>query len=120
MKRIVIAVLLSFLGPGLGQIYNRDYKKGIVLLIFSSSLFLFPLFWLIFNVVPTLPDPKKEVITQEIVQSAALNVIGKDRHILNLISFLFIAVWAYSITQAYFKAKEIIQQQSKPEEGLAK
>lgn len=107
MKRIVTAILLSLLGPGLGQIYNKEYKKGILLLLVSTAFFLLPLFWLVSKVTPQLPDPKQQTITQEMVQAAAMKVIGDDRHVLNLISFAFLGIWAYAITQAYFKAKEL-------------
>ncbi len=59
------------------------------------------------KVAPQLPDPKQTPITQAIVQEAAMNVIGQDKHTLNLISFAFLGLWAYAITQAYFKAKEL-------------
>jgi len=31
----IIALILSFIIPGLGQLYNRDYIKGIVLIILA-------------------------------------------------------------------------------------
>ena len=106
MKRIVIAVLLSLVGPGLGQFYNRDFKKGILLLIVSAIILLTPAFWIIAKVAPLLPDPQKQMITQPMIQSAMIHVIQENKHSLNLVTFVFLGVWAYSITQAYFKAKE--------------
>src|SRR5262245_40320901 len=107
MKRIVIVLLLSLLGPGLGQMYNKEFRKGFMLLFISSALFILRLYWLVGKIAPLLPDPKKTTITPEMVQSAAMAVIGQDKHILNLISFTFLGIWAYAITQAIFKAKEI-------------
>ena len=112
MKRIVTVILLSLIGPGLGQMYNRDYKKGIALIVLSTALFLLPTIWLLRKIAPFLPDPKKEPIDMEKIQLIVLHVIGNDRHILNLITFIFLGLWAYAITQAYFKAKEINEKES--------
>ena len=119
MKRIVIAVLLSLVGPGLGQIYNRDYKKGVIFLILSTVLFFVPTVWLIQKIAPLLPDPSQGAIDQEKVKAVALQVVQSDRHLLNWISFAFLGVWALSITQAYFKAREI-QEKSEPTEEDSK
>ncbi|OGR79406.1 MAG: hypothetical protein A3I11_03290 [Elusimicrobia bacterium RIFCSPLOWO2_02_FULL_39_32] len=115
MKRIVISILLSFLGPGLGQIYNKEYKKGTILLVIASSLFLLPMIWLVIALGPMLPDPRTEVIHPDKIQALAKEVIGKDRHLLNLISFTFLGIWAYAITQAYFKSKELNEKIKKEE-----
>jgi len=116
MKRIIIAVLLSLLGPGLGQFYNRDFKKGIILLILSSSLIFFPAIWLYLKVAPQLRELQAEEVTQQMVQSIMTEAVGSDKHILNLISFLFLGLWAYTITQAYFKAREINEKETKSDE----
>ncbi len=107
MQRIIIVVLLSLFGPGLGQFYNREYKKGTLILFLSFALFFVPLLWLIAKVAPQLPDPNKQLITPEMVRNTVMQTIGQDKHFLNIISFVFLGVWAYAITQAYFKAKEI-------------
>lgn len=107
MKRIVISVFLSILGPGLGQIYNRDIRKGVALLLASTFLFLFPMIWLVARVQPLLPKADGQQVSQEAVQAAALQVLQKDKFLLNFISFAFLGLWAYAITQAYFRAKEI-------------
>lgn len=105
MKRIVIAVVLSLIGPGLGQLYNRDFKKGILLLVLSVIVLLAPVFWLIAKVTPLLPDPRQQIVTQEMVQSTIITVVQGKTHFLNLVTFIFLGLWAYSITEAYFKAR---------------
>ncbi len=106
MKRIIIAILLSFIGPGLGQIYNKERKKGILLLLASSILFFLPLLWILTQIQSALPNMKTGTVPPEMVQSVAMEIITRDKHLFNLISFTFLGVWAYAITQAYFKAKE--------------
>lgn len=117
MIRIIIAILLSFIGPGLGQFYNRDYKKGTLLLILSSALFLLPLIWLMLKVSPQLPNPKDQALSQEAIQNIVLQTVKGDMHTLNLISFAFLGIWAYAITQAYFKAKEINEKEKSNEDS---
>lgn len=116
MKRIVVAVLLSFVGPGLGQIYNRDYKKGTIILVFSLVIFLIYMALLYIKVVPLLPDPRVEIITPEMVKTVVLSVKEKDRYLLSLTFFAFLGLWAYAISQSYFKAKEINEKEHVPNE----
>lgn len=40
VKRPWLAPLLSFFVPGLGQIYNDDYAKGLAMLISVVAVFL--------------------------------------------------------------------------------
>ena len=117
MARTVTAVILSFLCPGLGQYYNRDYRKGSVILVLTTLLVLLPSIWIVRKVAPLVPDPKKGTISQETIQSAAVQVILENRHLLNVISLVFLGIWAYAITQAYFKAREISEKEKPKSEG---
>ncbi len=116
MTRIVIAVLLSFFFPGCGQYYNRDFKKGNIILVLTTLLFVLPSIWIVREIAPRLPNPTIEVVSPEKVQEIALDVVGRHRHVLNLISFSFLGIWAYAITQAYFKAKEQSEQEKEKDE----
>jgi len=40
MGRPPVAALLSFLLPGLGQLYNREYFRGVFWLIFTPGLWI--------------------------------------------------------------------------------
>lgn len=117
--RMVIAILLSLLGPGLGQIYNREYRKGILLLVFTSLLFLLPFFWLIKKIAPFLPDTTNVTVQPEMFQSIAEQVIKKDPYSFKLIVvpfLLFFGLWAYAIVQSFFKAQEISEKESASKE----
>jgi len=115
MKRIVIAVMLSILGPGLGQLYNKDARKGILLLIVSALLFFSPLF-LVFSKIGTKIS-SSEPLNPEKVQAAAMEIVQSNNYTFNMLSFAFLGVWAYAITQAYFRAKEISDSEKPDEEG---
>ena len=76
-------------------------------------LFVLPIFWMAVKVFPHLPDPKSGAVTHEMIQTTALDVIGKEKAFLNIISLAFLGLWAYAITQAYFKAKEIDEEEKR-------
>ena len=113
MSRIVIAVLLSLLGPGLGQYYNRDFRKGTIILVLTTLLIVIPSVWIIRQAPNLLPNLYQEDLTPEMIQSAVTQAAKSQRFILNWISFAFLGLWAYAITQAYFKAKEINEKKEK-------
>lgn len=118
MKKIVLAIFLSFVGPGLGQIYNKEHRKGVLLLLCSSVLFFLPLIWIMYHIRLALPNLKSGTVPPEMVSSVAMEIIKRDKHLFNLISFTFLGVWAYAITQAYFKAKELGDKIENKEEPL--
>lgn len=111
MKRILLAVLLSLV-PGLGQVYNREIKKGAFLFLISGTILFAPVIWLILRISPHIPNPKEQPLTPQMLQGEAEQIIRENSHILNLLSFAFLGVWAYAITQAYFKAKELSEQEN--------
>ena len=115
MRKIVIAVLLSLFGPGLGQLYNKEFKKGIWLLVISTVLFVLPLAYLTVKIGPMVPD-NPAAINPEKIQAVMMDTISKNRDLFNVVSFLFLGVWAYSISQAYFKAKEEYDNEPKDDE----
>ena len=102
MSRTVTAVVLSLLMPGLGQLYNREKGLGWAVIGVTTVLILVPSVWLVRQAAPFLQsaDPLE-------IQTLMAKVVLENKHMLNLISFSFLGLWAYSITQAYFKAKEI-------------
>ncbi len=111
MKRIITAVILSLLGPGLGQIYNKDYKKGAALLAVSTLLIFLPAIWLAREVARLMPQPP-DAIQPEMLREITKTIATQNAHVLNIISFTFLGIWAYAITQAYFKAKEISESET--------
>lgn len=44
MANAILAAILSFLIPGLGQIYAGDFKKGIIFFIICLVISIFALF----------------------------------------------------------------------------
>jgi TM2 domain-containing membrane protein YozV len=112
LSRVVMAVVLSFLCPGLGQIYNREHRKGWIIIILMMFVIIVPSFWLMQSVGPSL-----EGMDQLEIQSAMGKVVTDNRHTLNMVTFGFLGLWAYSITQAYFRAKEISRNEAPAPDG---
>ena len=106
MSRVAIAVILSFICPGLGQFYNREPSKGWTITGITLILIVLPTVWLIRQISPAVQtaDPME-------IQDLLVKIVLENKHFLNLITFSFLGLWAYSITQAYFKAKEILEKE---------
>ena len=56
MASIIIPVLLCFfLGPGVGQLYNKEYKKGVLMILLSFVVLLVAGTWYFNALKPFLP-----------------------------------------------------------------
>lgn len=105
MAVIVIPVLLSFfLGPGMGQIYNKEYKKGILLIVASLILLAVAGVWYYHNLRTYIPEDMTTVDPQAMQQlmTNAANQIGQEqRTALALFQALLGVLWIYGIVDAY-------------------
>ena len=117
MTRIVTAVVLSFLFPGFGQYYNRDYRKGSVVLIFTTLIVLLPLIWIFREAALLMPADLTPENAREVMTRCVEQVVTRNSHALKLITFLYVGVWAYAITESYFKAKETSDKEEPKEDG---
>lgn len=106
MKRVLLSVGLSLLAPGIGQFYNRQVKKGVGILLASIVLFLTMMGWILAHAVSKVPS---DVIapTKEMMEPIILETFKEQAGAINIIFILFLALWAYAITDSYFIAKEI-------------
>lgn len=102
MRQLLIPVLLSaFLGPGAGQLYNRNYKKGFFLLtvVLLGLVGLFAAFVVI---------AKEEIIKSEEIllmpgfEAALAQKIMQEHSLpLTLFKWGFVVIWCYSVVDAY-------------------
>ncbi len=111
MSRMAMAVILSFLCPGLGQIYNKEHGKGWLIIALMTVIFIVPSVWLMQSITPLTEgiDPLE-------IQSVMGKAVMENKHTLNMFTFAFLGLWAYSIVQAYFKAQEIAGKDDKETE----
>jgi len=56
MTSVIIPVLLCLLlGPGVGQLYNKEYKKGSLLIVLSALMLTWAGVWYYRAILPFLP-----------------------------------------------------------------
>ena len=105
MANLIIPVLLSFLlGPGVGQLYNREYKKGFIL-IALSFLVLIGYITVYFRLIrPFLPQDMSTVdptAMQELLRNAVNQASAQKGYLLSLSQAALLVLWLYGVVDAY-------------------
>ena len=72
-----------------------------MIIALTTLLFMVPSLWLMRRAAPMLKDMDPLEL-----QSVMGRIVLENKHSLNLVTFSFLGIWAYAITQAYFKARE--------------
>lgn len=100
MKRAIIALLLSALiFPGLGQLYNRDLKKGLFLVLLATLgvtvFFLGGLILLNYEYAARYPAPLDRELLKELLWQVG-------QHPVIVCAFgLLLGVWIYAVLDAF-------------------
>ena len=109
MASVIIPVLLCFfLGPGVGQLYNKEYKKGAILIVLSFVILIAAGVWYFKALQPYLPGDLTAVdpqALQDILKNAAAQVSSKQGYILSASEALLMVLWLYGIVDAYLVAQ---------------
>jgi hypothetical protein len=109
MASVIIPVLLSlFLGPGAGQLYNREFKKGSLLIVTSLAVLTGAGIWYYKALQPFMPpdimaaDPEamKRILTN------AAEQVGTNSRVLPFCQALLMTLWIYGIVDAYLIAQK--------------
>jgi len=100
MLLVIIPVLMSFfVGPGVGQLYNKEFKKGFGMIIFSMGLLLIFSVWISRAALPYMPAD-----IQGIDRNTLLTIkehITKDHPgTYYTYEFLLAAIWIYGVVDA--------------------
>ncbi|MFH1378703.1 MAG: hypothetical protein ABII23_00360 [bacterium] len=105
MKKIIIAVLLSGLvGPGMGQLYNRDFKKAWAL-IAATLIIFFLLFFAVINASYSLiPAGNIEINYKQYIELKE-KLSEKHPTPFRLYGVIMTGIWIYGIIDAYIVAK---------------
>lgn len=109
MKPTLLAPLLSaFILPGLGQIVNREVRKGALMIAAVSLLFMALLFKVLFDLDRAFQSlPEEPFQGQTPFFSFLTEALAKQDHTgLLLLVFLLALVWVHSIWDAYRGAKK--------------
>jgi hypothetical protein len=78
-RRQVVGFILSGIFPGLGQLYNREYLKGVLFIVPSAVLT-----WLVFRAAPT-----------------DLLALAQPSTTLMLLLAALLAIWLWAIIDAW-------------------
>ena len=110
MATVIIPVLLSlFLGPGVGQLYNREYKKGVILILSSALILAWAVAWYYRAVQPFLPKDLTAIDPQamsELLKNAMDQINSKSGAILSFFKAALTVMWIYGIVDAYWVASQ--------------
>ena len=102
MAMILIPVLLAvLLGPGVGQLYNKEFKKGFILIGLSVGLLIAFSVWLSKAALAYLPGDISTVdraMLQGIIQT---HIVADHPGTFYTYEILLAALWIYGIVDAY-------------------
>ncbi len=109
MAAVIIPVLLSLLlGPGVGQLYNKEYKKGVILIVGSALVLAIAGVWYYKAVqfympadMSTIADPQA---LQELMTKATTELNANSGFTLLFFKGVLILVWLYGVVDAYLVA----------------
>ena len=102
------AILSGLVAPGLGQLYNREYAKGGLLLFAFLGSFL----WFsktvteaLSLVLPGAPDQWAQ--NNAAFRSAIMKVVQQNPDMFVTFEILILIVWVFGTVDAYFTARRL-------------
>ena len=102
MHRGMVAALLSaFVWPGAGQLYNREFKKGAILIALTLAVAVAVMIATAAEVTRQLPQDIDE-LDADLVRTLPAQVLAARPGTLLGSSLLLLAAWGYGILDAYF------------------
>jgi len=102
MVMVLVPVVLSvLLGPGVGQLYNKEFKKGFIMIGVSIGLLLAFSIWLSRAAFVYLPSDINTVdrnVLRDIIQKHIIT-----DHLVTFYTYeiLLGAIWVYGVIDAY-------------------
>jgi hypothetical protein len=101
LHRGVLAALLSaFVWPGAGQLYNREFKKGALLVGLTVAVAVVVIVATTAELTRQLPATIDE-LDADIVRTLPAQVLSARSGTLMASSLLLLAAWTYGIVDAY-------------------
>jgi hypothetical protein len=105
MKKYILSPLCSaFIVPGLGQIINRNLKKGLCILSIVFVLFVAGTIKLAFTIRSLFQGSE---MTQLNSGTVGERLQGQDFMLLWVLLILFGVVWLYSVIDAFWTGKKM-------------
>ena len=115
------ALYNALIFPGWGQIYLKNYKKGIFIIIAivaGISSILWSVVQTTKNILKIAPIKKGTVTISVVVQLAIDSIKALDRYYLFLILLSMILLWILSIIDAYTSAEKKMASTVAPKESI--
>jgi TM2 domain-containing membrane protein YozV len=111
-QAVKAAIFSALLFPGWGQIYLKNYKRGIAIILptlFCIISLCFVIIRVAINVIKASPLKKGTIDMQSVLKIAADSVqVLNSRYIVFILLPIFI-LWIISIVDAYLLGKKQIQ-----------
>lgn len=102
MHRGMVAALLSgFVWPGAGQLYNREFKKGAILMGLTLAVAAAVMISTAAELTRQLPANIDD-LDADLVRALPAQVLSARYVSLFVSSLLLLAAWLYGIVDAYF------------------
>jgi TM2 domain-containing membrane protein YozV len=102
MTSVLIPVFLAvLLGPGIGQLYNKEFKKGLFLIAISVGLLMAFSIWLsraAYGYLPTDLNTVDRAVLRNIIQT---HVVAEHPVTFYTYEVLLALLWLYGIIDAY-------------------
>ncbi len=101
------ALLSALVAPGIGQVFNRDYAKGIFLLLSSMTSFIWFSKVLTEKLIGVLPGPpEKWAENQDALREALMKLIQENAQMFFTFQILVILIWGFGVIDAYMSASK--------------
>lgn len=109
MKTILIAIALSaFVGPGFGQMYNKEYKKGLFLIGITLVISILLITAIIKASFMFMPAEMTE-LNIEVFTGIKEQLFKKHPTPFLLYNIIILIAWGYGVIDAYKGAKRRIK-----------
>lgn len=109
-QRFLAAILSALVVPGLGQVINRQIKKGIVLMIIVFILFIAGTVQL--AILLTASIQGGQILSPMDTMTVLQNLQYQDLSILWIIVIIFGIVWLYAVVDSFLGGKKHTGQES--------
>lgn len=110
MKKMVSSTLLSaFVFPGTGQLNNRQYVKGAIMIaavLVSLGAFLIKVCQDVLKIISLTGEEK---MSADLITQLAFQVQQQNAGIIQKLVIVLLIIWIYGIVDAYIYGKKIDQ-----------
>ena len=104
MKKTIVSPLLSaFVFPGAGQLKNRNYLKGIILILITTILLIIFFYKIYAIIISSISSPSQITISEDFVSKIEARVYAEN----GIWILLLIIVWIAGIVDAYLSARKL-------------